>query len=233
MGRERSPGRARRERGPVGGARGGGLERPSLTLGHQVFASLGKKAQSTSELASGSTAASRSLRQAASVRWRGRPVHRSCGCCQPRALASALKALGGTSTTDSPAADNLWARCRPRPPAFSPPPNDARKTVSLRAFEGSQAGAVLQEGSTLNELAGDFVHRCTTATEALWGSTPIRAPSCSHAPPSRSDLRLACVKDTPTLGCAHTSFESLRTPFSTAGRKQRTSQPILWVTGRW
>jgi len=26
------------------------------------------------------------------------------------------------------------------------------------AFEGSQAGAVLREGSTLNELADDFVH---------------------------------------------------------------------------
>ena len=29
------------------------------------------------------------------------------------------ESLGGTSTTDSPAAANLPARCRPRPPAFS------------------------------------------------------------------------------------------------------------------
>jgi hypothetical protein len=29
------------------------------------------------------------------------------------------ESLGGTSTTDSPAAASLTARCRPRPPAFS------------------------------------------------------------------------------------------------------------------
>jgi hypothetical protein len=31
--------------------------------------------------------------------------------------------------------------------------------------------------------------------------------------------------------CFHTSFESLRSPRAPAGRKPRTSQPILWATG--
>ena len=41
----------------------------------------------------------------------------------------------------------------------------------------------------------------------------------------------ARAKDIPTSCRAHTSFESLRTPRSPAGRKPRTSQPILRATG--
>jgi hypothetical protein len=72
------------------------------------------------------------------------------------------------------------------------------------------------------------------ATEPLWGSTPIKTFSCAHAPPFQSDpcqywrarrtFRLRAV-------LSHTSFESLRTPRAPAGRKPRTSQPILRATG--
>jgi hypothetical protein len=45
------------------------------------------------------------------------------------------ESLGETSTTDSPEAANLTARCLPRGRRRSPPPIDARGTVSLKAFE--------------------------------------------------------------------------------------------------
>ena len=53
---------------------------------------LSESKRSTSEPASGSTAASRSLRQAARARWPGRPAHRFCGRCRSRAPAPALEA---------------------------------------------------------------------------------------------------------------------------------------------
>jgi hypothetical protein len=118
---------------------------------------LSESKRNTSAAASGSTVGSRSLCQAASA------VARASSPSFLRALPlestrTRAESLGGTSTTDSPAADNLPARCLPRGPRRSLPPSDARETVSLRAFEGPQAGAVLREGSALDELA-DFVHR--------------------------------------------------------------------------
>jgi hypothetical protein len=79
---------------------------------------LSERRRSTSDSASGSTAASRSLRQAANA------VARASSLSFLRALPvestrTRAESLGGTSTTDSPAAANLWARCLPRPPAFS------------------------------------------------------------------------------------------------------------------
>ena len=47
------------------------------------------------------------------------------------------ESLGGTSTTDSPAAANLPARCLPRDLQRSPPPNDARGTILPSAQETS------------------------------------------------------------------------------------------------
>ncbi len=90
---------------------------------------LSERRCTTSDPASGSTAASRSLRQAASA------VARAASPSFLRALPvestrTRAESLGGTSTTDSPAADSLWARCRPRGRWRSPPPNDARETVS-------------------------------------------------------------------------------------------------------
>jgi hypothetical protein len=60
----------------------------------------------------------RSLRQAASA------VARASSPSFFRALPlestrTRAESLGGTSTTDSPAAANLWDKCLPRPPAFS------------------------------------------------------------------------------------------------------------------
>ena len=92
------------------------VERPP-TLGHQVLAPLGKQ-RSTSDAASGSTAASRSLREAAKA------VARASSPSFLRALPlestrTRAESLGGTSTTHSPGAANVLARCRPRPLAFS------------------------------------------------------------------------------------------------------------------
>jgi hypothetical protein len=130
--------------------------------------------RSTSAPASGSMVGSRSLRQAARAQWGGRPTHRFCGRCRLRAPAPAPKAWAPRPPptrqpllTSGPDAD----RGRQR----SPPPNDARGTVWLRALESPQSGAVVQEGSTLDELAEDFVHRRDGYPVALWGSTPISA----------------------------------------------------------
>jgi hypothetical protein len=79
---------------------------------------LSESRRSTSEAASGSTVASRSLREAASA------VARASRPSFLRALPlessrTRAESLGGTSTTDSPAAASLPARCRPRPLEFS------------------------------------------------------------------------------------------------------------------
>jgi transposase InsO family protein len=81
---------------------------------------LSESRRSASEPTSGSTAASRSLREAAKA------VARASSPSFLRALPAKLEStltraenLGGTSTTDSSVTANLTARCRPRPPAFS------------------------------------------------------------------------------------------------------------------
>jgi hypothetical protein len=66
------------------------------------------------------------------------------------------ESFGGTSTTDSPEAANLTARCLPQVLRRSAPPNDAREP-SRPAFNGLQASAVLREASSLEELAFGFV----------------------------------------------------------------------------
>jgi hypothetical protein len=90
----------------------------SGTLGHQVNKRLSESRRSTSELSSGSTAASLSLREAAKA------VARASTPSFLRALPlestrTRAESLGATSTTDSPEPANLPARYRPRPPAFS------------------------------------------------------------------------------------------------------------------
>jgi hypothetical protein len=92
----------------------------SGTLGHQVNKRLSESRRSTSELSSGSTAASLSLREAAKA------VARASTPSFLRALPAKLEStrtraesLGATSTTDSHEPANLPARYRPRPPAFS------------------------------------------------------------------------------------------------------------------
>src|SRR5215211_926516 len=90
---------------------------------------LSESRRSTSEAASGSTAASLSLREAASA------VARASSSSFLRALPlesrrTRAESLGGTSTTDSPEPASLPARCLPRDHQRSPPPNCARGTVS-------------------------------------------------------------------------------------------------------
>jgi hypothetical protein len=111
-----------------------------------------KERRSASEPTSGSTVASRSLREAASA------VARASSPSFLRALPlestrTLAESLGGTSTTDSPEPANLTARCLPRGRWRSPPPNDARGTVSPSVLKGSQSSAVLREGSALDEPA--------------------------------------------------------------------------------
>jgi hypothetical protein len=81
---------------------------------------LSESRRSTSESASGFTAASLSLREAAKA------VARASSPSFLRALPAKLQStltraesFGGTSTTASPVAANLPARCLPRPRAFS------------------------------------------------------------------------------------------------------------------
>ena len=67
-----------------------------------------------------------------------------------------------------------------------------------------------------------------TATEPLWGSTPMRTFMGAYLRFGRISAPSACAKDIPTsVLCSHTSFESLRPPRAPAGRKPRTSQPTL------
>ena len=103
----------------------------------------------------------------------------------------------------------LAGRCQPpcqvptpRPPAFSTALQDARGSVSLRALEGPQAGAVLWEGSTLDELADGFVDHRDGYSDALWGSTPMSTFMRARTSVSVGSVQLACVKDIPTSGRA-------------------------------
>jgi hypothetical protein len=112
--------------------------------------------------------------------------------------------LGGTSTTDSPEAANLWARCRPRPPAFSTAQSDARGTFSPNVLKGPQAASVLREGGTLDELADGFVdHR--DGHRRFVGIDPDQdLHARTHLRFGRISLPLlACMKDIPTSGLAH------------------------------
>jgi hypothetical protein len=81
---------------------------------------LSESRRSTSEVASGSTCASRPLREAASaVASASRPSFLRALPAKLESTRTRAESFGGTSTTDSPEPANLPARCRPRPPAFS------------------------------------------------------------------------------------------------------------------
>jgi hypothetical protein len=141
----------------LAGVRAGCLE-PPCAFGHQVNKRLSESRRSISDAVSGSTAASRSLREAAkAVARASRPSFlRELPVDSTRTFA---ESLGGTSTTDSPAAANLPARYRPRGRRRSPALRATLGEPLRPALEGSQAGAVLREGSTLEELAFGFVDR--------------------------------------------------------------------------
>jgi hypothetical protein len=195
---------------------------------------LSERRRNTSEPASGSIVGNRLLGQAANA------VARASSPSFLRALPvesirTRAESLGGTSTTDSPVAANLWAKYLPRPPAFSTAQSGARGIASPSVFEGPQTCAVVRETSALEELADLVHHREGYCDALLWGSTPIntfmRARTSILVEPAIGVRE----KDTPTLSRAlsYLFFESLRVPFSTAGRKPRTSQPYRRATGRW
>ena len=67
-----------------------------------------------------------------------------------------------------------------------------------------------------------------TATDALWGSTPIRTFMSAHLRFGRTSLPSARAKDIPTSGPAPIPLLSHSARRGhTAGRKPRTSQPIF------
>ncbi len=89
---------------------------------------LSESRRSASDAASGSTAASLSLREAA--RAVARASSPSFFLALPvESTLTRAESLGGTSTTDSPVAASLTARCRPSPPSVLHRLGDARGTA--------------------------------------------------------------------------------------------------------
>ena len=145
---------------------------------------LSESRRSTSDAASGSTAASLSLREAASA------VARASSPSFLRALPlestrTRAESLGGTSTTDSPAAANLPARCLPRPPAFSTAQRRSGNRFAQRSRDLKPARSCGKEARSRSSPVASST--AATATDALWGSTPI-STFMARAPPFRSDL---------------------------------------------
>src|SRR5215203_2091596 len=146
------------------------VERPS-TLSHQVNKRLSESRRSASEPTSGSTAARRPLREAASA------VARASSPSFLRALPvestrTRAESLGGTSTTDSPVAASLPARCRPSPPEFS---MAQRRSGNRFAQRSRHLKPVRSCGKLARSRSSPLASStAATATDALWGSTPIR-----------------------------------------------------------
>ena len=133
------------------------VERPG-TLGHQVNRRLSESRRSTSEPTSGSTAASRSLREAAKA------VARASSPSFLRALPEAREHPHpcrklGRHVHHSPAGRRKPPRQMTTGPAGVLHRPTALGEPSRPALEGPKAGAVLREGSTLEELACGFVDR--------------------------------------------------------------------------
>src|SRR5829696_1832678 len=97
------------------------------------------------------------------------------------------------------------------------------------ALEGSQTGAALREGRTLEEFAGGLVDRGDG--DRSFVGIDSDQDLHTHLRFGRTSACGVCEGHSDFGLCSHTSFESLRTPRSPVGRKPRTSQPILWATG--
>jgi hypothetical protein len=158
---------------------------------------LSESRRSTSEEPSGSTGASLSLREAASA------VARASTPSFLRAfpLESTLtraESLGGTSTTDSPAAAILPARCLPRPPEFSIAQRRSGKRFAQRSRDLKPAWLCGKPAlSSSSPVASSMA---ATATEPLWGSTPIKTFMGAHLRFGWTSVPSACAKDIPTSG---------------------------------
>ena len=161
---------------------------------------LSESRRSTSESASGSTAASLSLREAASA------VARASSPSFLRALPAKLEStrtraesLGGTSTTDSPAAANLPAKCLPRPRAFSIAQRRSGNRFAQRS-RAPKAGAVLREASTLEQLACGLVDR-GYGDRSFVGIDPDQdLHGRAYLRFGRTSVPSALAKDIPTSG---------------------------------
>jgi hypothetical protein len=120
---------------------------------------LSESRRSTSEAASASTSASRPLREAAKA------VASASSPSFLRALPvestrTRAESLGGTSTTDSPAAASLPARCLPRPPAFS----TAQRRSGNRSAQRSRR---LMPARSCGKLARSTSSPTTSSTTAM------------------------------------------------------------------
>jgi hypothetical protein len=135
---------------------------------------LSESRRSASEAASYSTAASRPLREAAKA------VARASRSSFLRELPvestrTRAESFGGTSTTNSPEAANLPARCLPRGHRRSPPPNGARGTVSpsVRGTSDRRGSA----GRTHARGAHPWLRRPPLRRPTPCGDRPLLAPS--------------------------------------------------------
>ena len=196
--------------------------------------------------ASGSTVASRALRQAALAVARAFRAHRSCERYRLRAPALVLKKLG------LHVHHRLLAGCC-QPPcqvsteaarAFSTAQSDAWGTVWPSVLKGPQARARLCR-KVAHSMSSPSSSTAARATDALWGSTPISTFMRAHLRVGRISLALACVKDTPTLGCAlshipllshsehaavasGTQAQNKPTLLCTSGRQELRERSLLW-----
>ena len=160
---------------------------------------LSESRRSTSESASGSIAARRSLREAASAVARASSPSFFLALPLESTLTFA-ESLGGTSTTASPVAANLPARCLPRPRAFSIAQRRSGNRFAQRSRSLRPARSCAKVADSTNSPTSSTT---ATATDALWGSTPIetfimraRTSVSVGLPPA------ACAKDIPTSGSA-------------------------------
>jgi hypothetical protein len=138
----------------------------------------------------------------------GHVHHRLAGRCQPlgQVFAETSGVLDGPTTLAQP---------------FRP------------TFEGPQAFSRFC-GKLAHSMSSPTSPTAARATDALWESTPINTFMRARTSVPVGSLPLIGVREGHSdFGpCSHTSFESLRTPRSPAGRKPRASQPFLGATGR-
>ena len=200
------------------------VERPG-TLCNQVNKRLSESSRSVSEEASGSTCASLSLREAASAV--ARASRRSFLRALPAKLESTrtrAESLGPTSTTHSPDAANLTARCRPSPLAFSTAQRRSGNRLAQRSSHlkpERSCGKVARSRSSPNASS-----TAATATPTPCGDRPLLALSHARVAPFRwGPLSHRRERRTFRLRAAHIPLLSHSAHRAPAGRKPRTSQP--------
>ncbi len=113
------------------------------------------------------------------MRWRGHRAHRFCERCRSRAPAPVLKAWAARppQTTRRPRTTSLPSADRDR--QRSPPPNDARGTVSP-SVRGTSSRRGPSCGKVAHSTNSPTSSTTATATDALWGSTPMSTFMRTH-----------------------------------------------------